>query len=319
MRKIDVYAYDNLPESIKNIIRKREDDWQNWDDEQLVAFMYTQLGMSYSYDPNYMYADLSKKAQIELEAEDLINFRRRLSNRFVNCIDLANALEMTLQDVFGIPCKTVVDGSGPHKYNIVYLPKKVLKLSLQEDLSNIQSGRKLEYFGCESYYDGRSFTVYTDSERDAILTSIGYPGIPYTNHLLDSYSERMKKENIPLSEKLEIILLATSLEYEQFLSRMGYCEKIQLFKDCISDHIPLEGNMRKRGYRSDDEISHITINKSGKFVSCFSIRCEDGKQKHYINDGLSLKYNEIDDQSYKQLVNQRVGNEAQGDDFRARG
>ena len=57
MRKIDGFLYDSLPPKIKNFIRCREEDWQNWTDEQVGAYIYTQLGLNYSFDPNYRYGD----------------------------------------------------------------------------------------------------------------------------------------------------------------------------------------------------------------------------------------------------------------------
>lgn len=301
MRNIDVYMYDALPRTIKNIIRKREDDWQNWTDDQIVAWFYTELGKEYSMDPNYRYADESKKAQIEIDAENSRNFERRLSSRNVTCIDLAKALEITLNDVFGIWCRAIIDGSGPHEYNIADVNGKRIKLDLQEDLVNIQSGRKLEHFGQTDYYDGRNFGVLNQEQLDELLSSVNYTGIPYKNSDLDSYSEQLKDKDIPLDQKLEIALLATNAKYSEELSKMGYCERVELFKKCIVDCIYSAEDSKTRNFRQDSDISHRTAKRNGKFISCFSVKTSEGKNKYYINDGTHLKYDLVDEKTYNEL------------------
>ena len=306
MRNIDGYMYDRLPRKIKKFIKEREADWQNWNDEQIIAWIHTELGSIYSYDPNYRYANNAEKFQVETDADKDRSYWNRLNRKFVTCIDLANIVEFILSDVFFINCRSVIDGSGPHKYNIVYLPKKILKLDLQEDLYNIKSSRKLEHFGSEKYYDGRNFYSYTSDEIDSLLSSINYKGIPYSNDLLDKHANKMNDLNVNLDKKLEIILLSTCLEYQQYLPQMDYCEKVELFKANISEYITQEDSLgRKRNFFTEESpISHHTIKKSGNYISCFNVQCDDGTQKHYINDGSSLKYNEISDLLYEQLLEQ---------------
>ena len=302
MRQIDGFMYDSLPSSIKSFIHVREKDWQEWSDEQVVSWLYTELGKRYAMDPNYKYALPMIKFQVESEANEFANLFFRITKRNVTCIDLAKILQLLINDVFLIDCKAVLDGSGPHQYNIVDLAGKRIKLDLQEDLHNIQSGRRLQHFGTEDYYDGKSFSTFPSLEVDELLTSINYSGIPYTNDSLDAYLGQLKKGNLPVDKKIEIILLAVNLGYRDCLFKMGYCERTELFKDCILDAI-YSGKNRKGAFREESIISHRTIKKQFTFVSCFTVRCEDGLQKHYINDGEKLKYEEVDEETFDKLLN----------------
>ncbi len=172
MRSIDTFVYDNLlPQNIKQLIHKNEDRWQNFTDEELIRWVYIELGKMYSFDCEYRYArDTRDQTRIENEAklaEKDGNLIRRISHfnsSKVICIDLVNAMNLVLGDLFGIDCKGVIDGSGPHEYNVVRFGNRIIRLDLQQDLYNIQSGRKTEFFGTTDYYDGKRFGVVSEDE-----------------------------------------------------------------------------------------------------------------------------------------------------------
>ena len=57
MRNMDGFMYDILPWNIRKEIHKREDEWEDWDDLKVAAWVYTFLGKMYSYDPDYRFLD----------------------------------------------------------------------------------------------------------------------------------------------------------------------------------------------------------------------------------------------------------------------
>lgn len=299
MRNFDGYAYDRMsPAWLKQLIKDNEYRWQNFSDEELMRWLYIELGNCFSFSRKYRYAiTAEEKARIELEAKDVVKRPRRINNSdSVICIDIEETMRMLLTDLFGIDSRVVLDGSGPH----VYLEVRTenygrVKLDLQEDLCNIKAGRKTEHFACESSYDGRNYmTIPLDAikEMDKKLGFIGEDE-KYMEDKLEKYREKID-ESESIDEKVRKVFVLLEHKFSDRLNNMKYCERTELYKKVIEEMIP------------ETKIGHKTFRKDGKLLSCFivPIDSDDETQRYYLFNKEKRCYEEIDLEKYKKLYDE---------------
>lgn len=294
--KFDGFLYDALPKGpIKSAISSMESKWQNWNDDTIMAFLYVLLGKEHAMDKYYRYGNEEEKRTTETKAHEEKDPMQKLNtHREVICVDLARGLS-DLASVFGISCKMVLDNGGPHVYNIYGSPNVRKRLDLQEDLYNIQSGRSLEHFGIEYCHDGSYFTVYSPQELEkileTILETIEYEITPKTD--LQKCCEMLKKQCVPLDQQVSLLLYAISSTYGKQLQRMGFCEKIELFKNCLKEFIVLPKGKRIFNFNQSSPISHKTVRDGNNFVSTFLVVDTNGNTIRFFCNNDSIKYQSV--------------------------
>ena len=310
MRFFDGFAYDRLsPAWLKKLIKDNEYRWQNFSDEQVMRWLYLELGKRFSFSREYRYAITAKeKAKIESQAKDVVMRGRRVNNAdAVICIDIEQIMQKVLNDVFGIESHVVLDGAGPH----VYLESKTenygrVKTDLQEDLVNIQSGRRTEHFACESCYDGRNFNTIPQKVIEQMDKELGYIGEDgqYMEDQLERFREKIN-DSKTLDERVRKVFVLLEHKFAARLKSMKYCERTELYKKAIKDMIP------------DNKIGHRTFRENGKLLSCFIVPgSDDEDEKYYLFNKEKRSYEEIDSEKYKKFYddNDQVIKEATDSD-----
>lgn len=294
MRNIDGYFYDRMsPAWLKTMVRKNEDKWQNFTDEELVRWIYLELGKQFSFSRKYRYAiTAEEKAKIELAAKDVVMRPRRINDpSSVICIDVEETMQMLLTDLFGINSRVVTDGSGPHVYlEAVTGNAGRIRLDLQQDLYNIKAGRKTEYFAKQSNYDGRYFMTISDDEIQEMDKKLGYIGEDgkYMEDYLEEYRQSIQSSETP-KEKLEKIFILLEAKFFDKLKNMKYCERTELYKKVIKDMMP------------DVEVGHRTFRNNRKLLSCFIVPGEDDTESYFLYNKAKRSYGEISSQEYNKL------------------
>lgn len=311
MRYFDGYAYDRLsPAWLKRLIRDNEYRWQNFSDEQVMRWLYLELGKRFSFSREYRYAITAKeKGRIESQAKDVVMRSRRVNNPdSVICIDIEQTMQMLLNDLFGIDSRVVVDGSGPH----VYLETRTenygrVRSDLQEDLANIKAGRRTEHFACESCHDGRNFNTIPQNVTEQMDKELGYIGEDgqYMEEQLERFREKIN-DSKTLDERVRKVFVLLEHKFAARLKLMKYCERTELYKKAMEDMIP------------DVKIGHRTFRENGKLLSCFIVpgNGEDENEKYYLFSKEKRIYEEIDSERYKKFYddNDQVIKEATDSD-----
>jgi len=292
MRNIYGYVYDRMsPAWLKIMIRDNECRWQEFSDEELMRWLYLELGKHFSFDIKYRYAiTAEEKAKIESAAKDVVMRTRRINNPdSIICIDVEETMQMLLTDLFGIDSRVVVDGSGPH----VYLEVRTqnygrVKLDLQEDLYNIKAGRRTEHFANESCYDGRNYMTIPENTIREIDKKLGYIGEDekYMQDYLEKYREKIEECETP-DEKIRKVFVILEAKFFNQLSEMKYCERTELYKKVIKEMMP------------DIDIKHKTFRKDGQLLSCFIVPGDNDCQVYYLYNKEKRCYEEIDDERYQ--------------------
>ena len=310
MRNFDGFAYDRLsPAWLKRLIRDNEYRWQNFSDEQVMRWLYLELGKRFSFSREYRYAITAKeKGRIESQARDVVMRSRRINNTDeVICIDIEQAMQMVLNDVFGIDSNVVIDGSGPH----VYLETRTenygrVRSDLQEDLANIKAGRRTEHFACESCYDGRNFSTIPQNVTEQMDKELGYIGEDgqYMEDQLERFREKIN-DSKTLDERVRKVFVLLEHKFAARLKLMKYCERTELYKKAMEDMIP------------DAKIGHRTFRENGKLLSCFIVPgSDDEEERYYLFNKEKRIYEEIDTEKYKKFYddNDQVIKEATDSD-----
>lgn len=294
MRFFDGYAYDRLsPAWLKIMIKNNEEKWQNFSDEELLRWLYKELGDKFSFNRKYRYAITpEEKARLELEAKDVVMRPRRINNPdSVICIDIEETMHTLLTDLFGIDSRVVLDGSGPH----VYLEARTenygrVKLDLQEDLCNVKARRRTEHFACENSYDGRVFMTIPEDKLKEIDKKLGYIGEDekYMEDYLEDYRDKVE-ESESFDEMIRKIFALLEHKFSKQLRDMKYCERTELYKKVIEDMMP------------DVEVGHRTFRENRKLLSCFIVPGEDGDETYYLYNKEKRCYEQIATERYLEL------------------
>lgn len=308
MRYFDGFAYDRLsPAWLKKFIKDNEYKWQNFSDEEVMRWLYLELGKRFSFNRQYRYAiTAEEKAKIEQAAKDVVMRPRRVNSPdSLICIDIEETMRTLLTDLFGIDSHVVVDGSGPH----VYLEVKSenygrVKLDLQEDLYNIQAGRRTEHFANESSYDGRNFMIIPEDtvrEMDKKFKYIGEDE-KYMEDYLEDYREQIQ-ESKTIDEMLRKVFALLEHKFSEQLKVMKYCERTELYKKVIEDMMP------------GIKVSHRTFRVNRKLASCFILPGDEDTEKYYLYNKTKRGYEEIEADRYKvlyqgneELIKQAISN-----------
>lgn len=292
----DGYVYDSMsPIWLKNLIKNNESKWQNFSEEELIRWLYIELGRRFSFSREYRYAvTLEEKARIELQAKDVVMRPRRVNNvDSVICIDIEETMQMLLTDIFGIDSRVITDGSGPH----VYLEVRTenygrVKLDLQEDLVNIKSGRKTEHFGSETYYNQRNYMTIPENRIKEIDKNLGYIGEDkkYMEDYLEDYRDRIEQSDT-IDEQVRKVFALLEHKFSERLKFMKYCERTELYKKVIEDMLP------------SIKVEHRTFRNNGKMLSCFIVPDTDNEdnKKYFLFNKEKRSYEEIDQKEYLKL------------------
>ena len=294
MRNFDGYAYDRMsPAWLKMLIKNNEDKWINASDEEVMRWLYIELGNRFSFSRKYRYAITGgEKAKIESAAKDVVMRPRRINTPdSLICIDIEETMKMLLSDLYGIDSRVLLDGSGPH----VYLEVRTenygrVKLDLQEDLCNVKAGRRSEHFASESSYDGRSFMTIPEDKVKEMDKKLGYIGEDekYMEDYLEEYREKIAESKTP-DEMIQKVFVLLEHKFSKQLKAMKYCERTELYKKVIKDMMP------------DIDVAHRTFRVNGKFVSCFILPEDHSAKRYYLYNKTKSGYEEIDDEKYQEL------------------
>lgn len=293
MRTIDGYMYDAMsPQWLKKMIRDGEPQWQNFDDEELMRWLYTQLGKKFSFDRKYRYAVTDEeKAEIESASSYGDTSQRIFRSESVICIDIENTYKMLLKDLFGIEARVVVDGSGPHVYvQAITSERKNYRLDLQQDLYNIKAGRRTEYFAAQDMYDGRRFDTMDSKRLEEIDRKIGYIDDKYMNDEMNKYNEAINNSKTE-KEKVEKVFILLATKFSENTKSMKYCERTDLYKSILKEKIP------------DNHLAHRTFRSKGELFSCFILpdENEEGNEHYYLYSKQRRLYEEVDKERFLEL------------------
>ncbi len=292
MRNIDVLFYDYMsPRWLKNMIRDNEDNWQNYSDEELIRWLYIELGKRFSFSRKYRYAVTDEeKAEVETAALYGDNASRIFNADSVTCIDIEKTLHMLVTDLYGIDSRILTDGSGPHVYlEITTSERKRLRLDLQQDLYNIKSRRRTEYFAAQDSYDGRNFDTIDPKHLEEIDSKLGYINGKYMNEEVEEYSDSIKNSKTE-KEKAEKLFILLAAKFSNNTKTMKYCERAELYKKIINEQIP------------DNHFAHRTFRSKGELFSCFIVPDENGeKEYYYLYNKSKRSYEEVEKERFLEL------------------
>lgn len=290
------YVYDSMsPVWLKKLIKDNESKWLHFSEEELIRWLYIELGERFSFSREYRYAITpEEKARIELQAKDKVMRTRRVNNvDSVICIDIEETMQMLLTDLFGIDSRVITDGSGPH----VYLEVRTenygrIKLDLQEDLVNIKSGRRTEHFGSENYYNQKDYMTIPEGKIKEIDKKIGYidENEKYMEDYLEDYRDKIEQSDTT-DEKVRKVFALLEYKFSEILKSMKYCERTEIYKKVIEDMLPY------------DKVEHRTFRNNGKLLSCFIVPddSDEDNKKYFLFNKEKRSYEEIDREEYEKL------------------
>lgn len=196
---------DNYVDFIKRKINKIEDISET----EIIRYVYLDLGSRFSFDLNYIFGNSETKKRIYAKSKNKDDLELCMEKNTAVCKSLAYICEYILKKL-GIDIKTVVlDEYGikqPHVYNTVKEKNgRQYILDLQQDLENIQSHSRTEYFGVKGVRDKQP--IISLFELEQIDKKLGY--IQKDNYYSDDYLYLLKSDICyfdNFEEKLHFIL-----------------------------------------------------------------------------------------------------------------
>lgn len=150
----------NMPEGLNEI--------------ETAKYIYIELGKEKAFDEKYFFGNSKTRRQIYKLAEQTNHFTDSVvKNKKIICVSLTYLYRDILKD-FGI--NSIVAEDGDHKYPIILLKDKMqmIKADLQQDLYNIQTKSKMQYFGTRSKYESYDVIPIDEEYLREIDEKIGY-------------------------------------------------------------------------------------------------------------------------------------------------
>lgn len=162
---------------IKNMAEEvREQIPKGLNELETLRYIYIYLGKKKQFDVRYYFGNRKTKEKIYMLANQMLEDEKFLTEKKeLICTSISMNL-LLLAKVFNITLELITDeeGIGAHMYNIAKLKDgRLIKLDLQQDLSNIHVGNRTTEFGRRDYL----LTEISDEELEQIDEKIGYKKI----------------------------------------------------------------------------------------------------------------------------------------------
>ena len=234
--------------------------------------------MRFSFDLNYSFGNSETKRKIYAKSRSKENLDDCMESGIIVCKSLAYICEYILKNL-GINIKTEsIKQYGDrcaHIYNtITSNDGKEYMIDLQQDLQNIQSHSRTEYFGIHGY--GKNKPEFTLFELEQIDKKIGYisPGNYYSNDYLyllksdlchfENFEEKLKfvLENIDIYENKDMKYAERKWHHTDLLSKLFNSKEFAKihFIDCYEEFD------KSKNYKN----CIVSYNKKGPIIYMFS-------------------------------------------------
>ena len=158
----------NLSEYIKQTEKYKEEN-PEISEEELIRHVYMDLGMRFSFNPNYLpFGNSKTRKEIYNRSRSEEDLNECMENNIIICKSVAYILEKVLKSL-GVDIETVIDEGRknlPHIYNIIH-PKdggESYSIDLQEDMYRIQAHYFSKNFGL-SLEDKETFVISRDAQE----------------------------------------------------------------------------------------------------------------------------------------------------------
>lgn len=211
--------------SIENYIEKVKKETEGFTEEEMVRYVYMDLGKRLSFNLEFSFGNRKKKRDIYAESgKNSVN--KSMETNIIICKSSAYILEVVLT-ALGIDIVTSVDSSDfrkcAHVFNIVRTKnaRESYIIDLQTDLENIQSHMRTKEFG-KSEQAGM-LPIISRDELERIDRKIGYIKEDY--YYADEYLELLKLNMSYFSdfkERVEFVLQNIDIYHNK---EMKYAER----------------------------------------------------------------------------------------------
>ena len=215
-------------ERVKEYISKR-----NMTEDEIVRYVYLDLGSRFSFDVKFLLGNSSQKREIYASGKSIDGIDSAMETNTITCLSCANILTYIFK-ALGINAESMVLEDDCRKYQHVYnvvRPKygKPYTIDLQDDIENIQSHSATECFGLS--LNQHEPPIISRFELEQIDKKLGY--IDEEHYYSDDYLYLLKFdigdfEN--LQDKVQFVLENIDI-YEN--PNMKYAERYWYHKKII--------------------------------------------------------------------------------------
>ncbi|MCL2355124.1 MAG: hypothetical protein FWC68_04570 [Oscillospiraceae bacterium] len=275
---------------------------ENLSEIEVARYVYIKLGEKMAFNEKWHFGNSKEKREIVQQSRASRFNKDRLSELLeegkIVCISLTYLYNYILEKM-GIDCHIETSGNDdPHISTIINTKNgKSYRADLQNDLHNIQAGRKTGYFAKERRRENLDFI--SDKEMLQIDRKIGY--IPdfsehepeYYYDYSNTYIGLLKKaiQGIPLAKQAEFVFNHIG-DYKD-ISNMGYVELVKYYKKINMDVL-------------NGKLNHIPcfLQKDGnrENTSFFLARLPDKEMEFYVYSKELGRYENISPEQMSMLL-----------------
>lgn len=206
-------------------------------EKKMAMFIYLYLGKMKVFDEQYFLGNQQEKRIINKKRYSRFNMDKSLERKREVCATLATLYRKILGD-FGIEARNYnIDDSCDHVNNKIYFSDKTsIIVDLQRDLTNIQTHRKIKYFGTEKEYGNKYSIIFDEEEIHNLLKECGY--VNSKEDYMETKIEQLKGkiENLPPDELLQKIIQDEGINNYQ--DDIGYIELYSYYSSLIAKIAP---------------------------------------------------------------------------------
>lgn len=231
-------------------------------EEELIRYVYLDLGRRFSFDLNFSFGNTKTKKKIYDNSRNIENLENAMESNTIICTSVSYIVEYILKH-FGVNIRTEIVSNSmskcPHMYNIV-TPKEGEEyiIDLQEDLENIQSHSFTPNYGLST--KNTEIPVISRFDIEQMDRKLGY--IDDEHYYSDDYLYLLKSDIgyfTDFAEKVEFVLGNIDIHENkkiEYAERKWHHEKIlkELFSKKELNKIHMidcyEGNGEKRQYKN---------------------------------------------------------------------
>lgn len=285
-------------DSIDNYIEKVKKETEGFTEDEVVRYVYMNLGQRLSFNLEFSFGNSKKKREI-YSNNGRRNIAEQLKSNIIICKSASYILERILK-AMGVNIETKVVPEDyrkcAHMFNVVK-PKdgrEAYKIDLQTDLENIQSHTRTKEFGKSERT--REISVISRDELERIDRKIGYIKNDY--YYADEYLDLLKMNMRYFSdfrEKVEFVLQNIDIYHNK---EMKYAERKWHHETVI------------RELFTEEEQKQICVNdcyritpQGKEYVTCISLTIP--------KKGTSLYMFSVEDNNYREISVEELAHQVQ--------
>lgn len=285
-------------DSIDNYIEKVKKETEGFTEDEVVRYVYMNLGQRLSFNLEFSFGNSKKKREI-YSNNGRRNIAEQLKTNIIICKSASYILERILK-AMGVNIETKVVPEDyrkcAHMFNVVK-PKdgrEAYKIDLQTDLENIQSHTRTKEFGKSER--AREISVISRDELERIDRKIGYIKNDY--YYADEYLDLLKMNMRYFSdfrEKVEFVLQNIDIYHNK---EMKYAERKWHHETVI------------RELFTEEEQKQICVNdcyritpQGKEYVTCISLTIP--------KKGTSLYMFSVEDNNYREISVEELAHQVQ--------